>query len=487
MPRKISKELSRNQLYLENMFSHSIDLYSKPLRLFGINCCLFYFEGLSSLSDLSLAEYAAVSEQSSSIMSGEELFVYMKQCMALPAESTAPEDYEQVRQFLTAGASVLFIEGCSKALAFSTQHMQFRSIQEPSGEGNIRAPREGFSEILRTNISLVRRLMRTESLVAKTSIIGEKTKTEVALLYDRKLVNPALISKVENQLKRIKLPILFDASYLAPFLYKGPFSFFHHVGYTERPAVACAKLCEGKLIILVGGTPFAMILPYFFNENFESLDDYSSKAYFASFIRCIKYIAFLVAILLPGMFVSIAGYTPELFPPEFLYFIIAEDMKTPLPIFMEMSLTIVLIEIIREAGLRLPKSIGHTVGLVSALIIGDTAVKAGILSVSVVITAALSTISMLCIPSLYEPSTLLRLLFVLAAGLLGPIGVTALLFITILNICSINAFGIPFSSPFSPLGIGALRDGFIRLPWTFLAKKPFSIRDLPGGVKSANK
>ena len=172
--------------------------------------------------------------------------------------------------------------------------------------------------------------------------------------------------------------MLFDSSYLVPFLQRGRFSFFQQAGYTERPATACAKLCEGKIIILVNGSPFAMIIPYFFSEHFQSLDDYSTKAYFASFIRMIKYSAFFLAVLLPGVFVSVAEYTPELFPPQLLYKIAAAEAATPLPLFLEMVLVIVLLEIVREAGLRLPHPIGHSVSLVAAIIVGDAAVKARI-------------------------------------------------------------------------------------------------------------
>src|SRR5699024_1631904 len=176
-------------------------------------------------------------------------------------------------------------------------------------------------------------------------------------------------------------------------------------------------------------------------------------------VRLLKYTAFLLSVLLPGLFVSIAEYTPELFPPQLLYKVAAAETATPLPLFMEMMLVIVLLEIIREAGLRLPKPIGHSVSLVAALIVGDAATKAGIMSTPVLIVAALTTISIFVIPSLYEPATVLRVLFVLAGGLFGPFGLVTMFFLMLVSICGMHSFGVPYTSPLIPFGRGALRDG----------------------------
>ena len=228
-------------------------------------------------------------------------------------------------------------------------------------------------------------------------------------------------------------------------------------------------------MVLVNGSPFALVFPWLFYENFQSMDDYSSKAYFASFIRLLKYAAFFIAILFPGIFVCAAGYTPEIFPPELLYKIAAAEKSTPLPLFLEMMLANFLLEIIREAGLRLPKPIGHSVSLVAALIVGDAATKAGLLGIPVVIVAALTTICTFVVPSVYEPVTVLRMLFILAGGLLGPAGMIVLFFWMLLDICGLNSFGIPYTTPISPFQSNAWRDVLLRMGWRTLSKKPFSI------------
>ena len=337
--------------------------------------------------------------------------------------------------------------------------------------------------LLRVNICLVRRLVRTQTFMAETLTCGEKTQTELALLYDRKLVSQPLLAEIRRRASQAKLPFVFDTGYLAPFLQRGYFSFFQSVGYTERPDTAAAKICEGKIVLMANGSPFAMLIPYFFSENFSSMDDYSEKAYFATLVRCLKYAAFLIAVMLQGVFVSIANFTPELLPKEMLYKIAASEQATPLPLFLEAMLVTFLLEIVREAGLRLPKPIGHSVSLVAALIVGDAAVSAGLVGTPVVIVAALTAICTFVVPSLYEPITVLRLLFILTGGLLGPLGIAGMFFCMLVSASGMHAFGIPYLAPIAPSTGGFLRDGIIRLAWPSLAKKAFTVRDLPQDEK----
>lgn len=484
MKHPLSGVLVHDLEQLKKMFGESMDLYTKQVSICGIMCGICMFDGLSSTKTLWLTLLDRLSQTRQPVSDGTALYQSIMHNDDFAVEPTPVCEFDDLVQRITAGFSVLLIDGCLKGIAMSTQNMAARSIGEPSGEGNIRGSREGFTELVRTNVSLLRRLIRKESLVIKFKCGGQRTRTEFALCYDRELADPELIKKIEDRLSNIDLPILLDSSYLAPFLQSNGRSFFSEVGYTERPATASAKICEGKVVILVNGSPFALILPYFFTEHFQSLDDYSSKAYFCSFIRVLKYFAFALAVLLPGAFVCAVQFTPEIFPPQLLYKIAAAERATPWPLFLEMVLVILLLEVVREAGLRLPKPIGHSVGLVAALIVGDAAISAGILSTPVMIIAALTSISMFVIPSLYEPSTVLRILYVFAGGLLGPAGLIGLFMIMLLSICGMESFGIPFTSPIAPLGAGSYRDGIFRVSWWNLAQKPFVIQDLPKGEQN---
>ena len=222
----LKPQLQQNIELLKQRFGNSIDLYTKPVRILGIPCCLCMFEGLSTIERLWVVVLDMLSKSEFQPESGLELFHYMQSQTDLPLENSCVETVDQLRTQLTAGTTVILIDGCCKAVVLSTQNMQFRSIQEPSGEGNVRGSREGFSDLLRINISLLRRLIRTETLTVETMICGERTATEVALVYDRSLAPEELVKQIRGRLSKAKLPVLFDSSYLVPFLQRGGFSFF---------------------------------------------------------------------------------------------------------------------------------------------------------------------------------------------------------------------------------------------------------------------
>ena len=402
MEQTLTTSLLDNKLALKGLFGTATDFYTKDITLMGYPACICMFEGLSSIERLWIMMLDVLSKPDVQPETPEELFDYILKQTAIPLESKSVVCVEDARAQLTAGTSVILIDGVARGLVLSTQSMQFRSVQEPSGEGNVRGSREGFTEPLRVNISLMRRLIRSGELMVETMTVGEHTKTEIALLYNTQLVPKQMLSTVKRRLESVKLPFLFDTGYLAAFLQKSRFSFFQSVGYTERPDTACAKICEGKIIIMANGSPFAMIVPYFFNENFQSMDDYSEKAYFASLIRILKYSAFLIAVMLPGVFVSVANFTPELLPPELLYKVAS------------------------------------------------------------------------------EPITVLRILYILAGGLLGPLGIVTLLFCMLLGMCGMNSFGIPYTAPIAPGSSAFWRDGLLRRNWHTLARADFSIDQLPG-------
>ena len=221
---------------------------------------------------------------------------------------------------------------------------------------------------------------------------------------------------------------------------------------------ASAKLCEGRIVVLVNGSPSAMVLPALFCENFECLDDYASTAVFASFLRVLNYASFYLTVFLPGVFVCLAVYLPELIPPQLLYKIEAAEKATPLPLFAEMLLVILLLEVIREAGLRMPQSLGHSVSLVAALILGDAAIATGLMSTPVIFVASITSIAVFVTPALYEPATLLRIGVVVAAGLAGPVGLAGAFFVLLLSLSGTGMLGCAVSCtasvPAKPAGRG---------------------------------
>lgn len=346
---------------------------------------------------------------------------YLAEQSCLPTEQTPIITRTQLVEALAGGMAVLLAEGSGQALAFSTQDMPGRSVTNPSGEGNMRGPQDAFTEHLRNNISQLRRQFRTGSFTAEICTANTRAKTEYAICYDTALAPADVVQTLKQRLAGVQIPVLLDSTYFASFLKQDKLNLFPAAAYTERPATACARICEGKIVILVSGSPLAMVVPSFFAEHFECLDDYSSGAVFAGLIRLLKYLAFLLAVFGPGLYVMAVSFAPELIPVHLLAKLAQGEASTPLPPMPEMLAVTLLLEIVREAGLRAPKSISHTVSLVGALIIGETAVSAGIISVPV-LTMAAAAPSAPGSPALYEQSILFRFAVILLAGLFGVPG-----------------------------------------------------------------
>ena len=345
------------------------------------------------------------------------------------------------------------------------------SVTSPSGEGNMRGPQDAFTEHLRNNISQLRRQFRTGSFTAEICTANTRAKTEYAICYDTALAPADVVQTLKQRLAGVQIPVLLDSTYFASFLKQDKLNLFPAAAYTERPATACARICEGKIVILVSGSPLAMVVPSFFAEHFECLDDYSSGAVFAGLIRLLKYLAFLLAVFGPGLYVMAVSFAPELIPVHLLAKLAQGEASTPLPPMPEMLAVTLLLEIVREAGLRAPKSISHTVSLVGALIIGETAVSAGIISVPVLTMAAAATIATLAVPALYEQSILFRFAVILLAGTFGVPGLACGALLILAMACGSDPFGYDYLYPLMPPGKAALRDGFVRAIWSRLAQK----------------
>lgn len=421
---QLSSHLAANLAELNARFGRSADFYAKELELYHCKGAIVLFDGMASLKGLWQLLLDAASRRTppgpAEQLTGEQVFALLFEHSALPAEPAPVENWDALIRRLTAGMAVLLLDGCAKGIAFSVQSLNARSVDEPAGEGNLRGSREGFADLLRVNTSLLRRCFRNDALVIEIGQADCEMKTEYALCYCRDTADPKAVQKVRQTLQRARPQLLLDSSYFVPWLFPCKIRTFAPVRYTERPIVAAAKLREGKFVILVNGSPSALILPTLFCENFECLDDYAGTAYFASFLRVLKYISFYLSIFLPGVFVCWAVYLPELLPPQLLFKIEAAEQATPLPLFGEMLLVILMLEIIREAGLRMPQTLGHSVSLIAALIIGDAAIAAGLMSTPVILTAAAASIAVFVTPSLYEVATVLRLVVLLAAGVADP-------------------------------------------------------------------
>ncbi len=468
---KLSAQLQRNIKFLKSIFGQSSDFYTKPMCLSGIDCCVALFTGISSPEKLSVMALDSFCRDGVPVRSGPALAEYLLKESCIAAESNPITEIDQLVEMLCNGMAVLLIEGSESAVAFSTQDMPQRSVSTPAGEGDIRGPQEAFTELLRNNVSLIRRQFRTSTLVAEIHTAHTRAGTEYCICYDKTRAPAETVQAVKKKLDSIRIPLLLDSSYFASFLKQDKLNLFPAGAYTERPATACARLCEGKIVILVSGSPNAMVVPSFFAEHFESLDDYASGAVFSGMIRLLRYLAFALSVFGPGLYVMAVSFAPEVIPVQLLAKLAQAERTTPLPPMLEMLAVTLLLEIVREAGLRSPKSISHTVSLVGALIIGETAVSAGIVSIPILTMAAAATVATLAVPSLYEQSILFRFFVILLAGLFGIPGIACGAVVILAMACGSEPFGFDYLYPLMPPGRATWQDGFVRSIWSQLAKK----------------
>ncbi len=390
-------------------------------------------------------------------------------------DKSITNDLDKAIAELISGNLVMFCSGSQFAVLFGVQSFPKRTPLEPNTEMQERGSREGFVESFKDNITMIRRRVRNPVFKIEMVEVGVTSKTRACVCYMSDRVNPKILEKVIANLKHAKIDTVLGSGYLQSFLDTRHPSIFSGVGFTERPDVVTAKMAEGKICIIVDGTPNALIVPYLFIEHFHSLDDYLKRPYYATFIRLLKIASFLFSVFLPGLYVAICTFHQEIIPETMIFGITGQESRTPFPIMLEAIFIHLVYEIVREAGLRMPKTVGHAISIVGALVIGESAVTAGIVSAPMIIVVGLTAVSSFVVSTLYEPVAVLRFAFIVIGGLSGLYGIMLSFAVVLINACAINPYGIPFTSPMSPTKLGAWRDFIIRTDWRKMGKRKMLI------------
>lgn len=467
--------LDNNITELINMFANSADFYYKKFKIRNISCAIAMCEDLTSLNDLQDMFLKNLSNMDIEL-SRVEIIDYFVNESTLPVSNVVIKDFETVLTTLTAGFAIMFIDGVDMAISIPVQNYPSRGVDKPTNENNLRGSKESFTDVCRKNMSLIRRRIRTTNLTIEAMQIGEKTNTEIAVVYHKDYCPKELSDIVKKRIFAIKLPTILDAGYITPFIDKTKFSLFSGVGYTEKADTFCAKICEGKVGIIVDGTPYAAIYPYFFSENFSTNDDYSQRPYYSTLIRILRLVSFIIAVALPAIYVAFASYAPQTLANKLLYKIYYSQKSTPLPLFIEAIMINIIFEIVKEAGLRLPDAIGGSVSLISALIIGESAVNVGIVGNTILIVCALSSITSFMLPSLHEAIVFMRMIFIISAGLFGISGLAFATVVLFMNIVNIDTFGYRHKSIYTIKTI--FKDGLVKDSFRNEKGKGFSLNNV---------
>ena len=373
-----------------------------------------------------------------------------------------------------AGDTVLFIDGYTKGLVIGTRGWEMRSITEPSAESVVRGSREGLSETITVSLGMIRRRLKDPHLRVDLFEIGKRTKTNVAMLYIKGIADPKIVKEFKKRLDRINIDGVLESGYIEELIMDQVWSPFPQIQNTERSDVVVGHLLEGNVALVVDGTPHVLIAPAVFTQFYHSAEDYFERYMISSALRLIRLISLVIALLLPSIYIALISYHPEMIPNTLAIAMAAGRSVVPFIPILEALIMEFSVEILREASIRLPGPIGPTIGIVGALVIGDAAVTAGLVSPAMVIVVGLTTISSYANPN-YNAAISLRILrfpFMIAAATFGLYGIMILLFLLLIHLSQLKSFGVPYMGPFGPLNLKDIKDSFIRVPWKWMIQRP---------------
>lgn len=386
-------------------------------------------------------------------------------------------DYlEQAIDSILEGDTVLFVDGYEKVMVIGSRGWQMRGLQEPQSQALVRGPRDGFNETLKTNITLVRRRIRDTKLKVKMIKIGRRSKTDIAILYIDDIADKRILKEIEERLEKIDTDMILESGNIEGFIEDDNYSIFPQIQNTERPDSVASALYEGRIALMVDNTPFALILPMDLNAMFISAEDYYERWVATFIIRPIRYIAALTATLAPAFYIAVTSFHPGILPTKLALHIASSRALVPFPSFLEAFLMILTVEFLRESGTRISGPIGTTIGVVGGLVIGQSAVEAGLVAPLMVIITALTTVSIFMIPN-YSFSVTLRItnfMMMFLASILGLYGIILGIIGLAIHLCTLTCYGVPYFAPFGILGKESrdLEDSIIRVPIGKMKKRP---------------
>ncbi|RRJ67273.1 spore germination protein [Paenibacillus oralis] len=369
------------------------------------------------------------------------------------------------------GKSLILFNGEATAIIVDARSSKGRQISEPTVEGSLRGSHEGFIESLQTNLALIKKIIKNKNLHIESIQIGEKSKTAVSIIYMYGVADHTKVEVIRNKLSQIKVDAVLDSGFIEQWLENRPLSLFPTVYRTEKPDIAAAKLFEGKIAIMVDGSPGVLLVPVLLKEFFETADDYYARPLFSSLNRILRYLGTVTSCVLPALYIAVANFSDELIPTNLLVTFTGEREGRPFPLSIEMLLIIILFEWIRESGIRMPRNIGQALSIVGTLVIGEAAVSAGLIGASTVIIIAAAGITSFITPALLELVSILRLLFLIGTSIFGLYGLFIMLIALFITLGDTHSFGSHYMKPIMPIRRRGWKDFLVRFPFVSLLKK----------------
>ena len=370
------------------------------------------------------------------------------------------------------GDAIVFVDGYNTAINVKCKKPTSRAVTEPPTSSVLKGPREGFVENLQMNVSLLRQRIKSPDLCIKKYSVGKYSKTAVEIVYISSIANEKIVKAVTEKIKSINVDGIIDSSYIIKCISDRKTTLFRQVGTTEKPDILSAKLLEGRVGIMVDGSPIALTVPFLFVEDFQSSEDYYVNAYRANLSRTLRILAVIVAIILPSFFVAAQLFHLQIIPLNFLLTIVGSIKGIPLSPSVEMFFTLFIFEILNEASIRMPRYVGIAMSVVGALVLGETAVNAGIVSTPTIMIMALSGICIYTVPDMTETLSVLRILFLIIAGSFGGFGIVLFGCAIIVYLSDFDSFGVPYLSPYSPIVKNDLQDAITMSFYAEMKQRP---------------
>lgn len=437
----------------------------------NVSCALVYFDGMVDSTQLNEAVIKPILLVDLPNISGS-LSEYFEKQVLFARDTKRTSSISKIIEGILYGEALVLINGSPEALMVDAKGWRTRGINEPDDERVLQGPREGFDEAALLNVSLIRRKLQTPDFCSEVIRVGRRTSTMVFICYLNSLTDQKHLSVLKQKIKNIDIDGILDSNYISEEINTSKFSLFKRTGTTERPDIVAARLLEGRIAVIVDGTPVVLTVPYLFSENFQSDEDYYQNYIVSSFGRMLRYLCFVLSITIPAVFVALSTFHKELFPTSLAITVARLRGGVPFSPLTEAFILILIFEILRETGVRMPQSLGHALSIVGGLVVGEAAVTAGIISTPMLIAVALSGIAGLMIPRLKGAVLYLRIILLIFASFFGLYGIIAVLAVTVIHVISLESFGVDYTSSLSKANLQSLKDTVIRAPWQFMKKRP---------------
>lgn len=477
---QISRNLKDNESYFKNILDNSSDIVFRNFQV-GENQAglLIFVDGLTDTLVVNtdvlkpLIQYGSHLNQEKALLENNIKEILQNQVITTAQLSEGKTNGEVLKSILSGNVAIL-IDGMGQAIFASLPAWDKRSVEEPQVEPVLRGPREGFTESLRTNTSMVRRRLRTSTLKMELIKIGRLSQTDVVITYLTGICDESIIEEVRKRIIRIDIDAILDSGYIEEFIEDDPSSIFPQLAHTERPDKLVSSLLEGQVGIIVDNTPFVLIAPQTFFRMMQAPDDYYERSLGMSFIRLLRYTFLFIALLMPAIYIALSTFHQSMIPTGLLLTMAASRENIPFPAFVEALIMEIFFEALREAGIRMPRPVGQTMSIVGALVIGQAAIQAGIVSAPMVITVSITGIASFTVPMFNQAIAIrgLRFVLMILAGTLGLYGVFMGVLVILIHMASLRSFGVPYLSPIAPMELSSLKDVFVRVPWWAMITRP---------------